>query len=133
MKLRRKKAISVTVAVLILFALVAGLIGFLYVGYRCYCGGGTDVKTIQITSYTFYSTSKMFNFTLNDPDSTTTISSVFVNQSPCNGNFLPIIKDAITYESCIASGTSAFTKGENVNYTMSFANGQSITGAVQAQ
>jgi hypothetical protein len=132
MESNQKKAISAIAVIFIILAAIAGILGILFVEsftFGTYC---CNVRGIEMESVTFNATTSTLNFTLNNPMSETTISSVKVNQMSCNANFAPLKVDTATSESCIVSGTT-FTKGETVNYTTIFANSQTISGSVYAQ
>lgn len=132
MRKQSKKALFTTVIAMILCALVVGIIGFVYLVSTPYdfCCFGTDIRVIQIITMTFNATTATLNFTLNNPDPQTTVSSVTINQMLCDGNFALVKANAKSLsESCIVSGVS-FTKGETVNYIVSLADGQSLRGAV---
>jgi hypothetical protein len=133
MKLDRRKALSAIAGILILFAVIASIIGLYYVTLP-QLPGGTDVKIIHVPAASFYSSSKSLNFTLNNPADATTVSSVKVNQLSCYGNFVLVKAAAITSESCIVSGNNTdYTRGESLYYAMNFTNGQSLSGVVYAQ
>jgi hypothetical protein len=133
MELHQKKAISAIAVVFIILAAIAVILGILFVEsftFGTYC---CNVRGIEMESVTFNATTSTLNFTLNNPMSETTISSVIVNQMSCNNaNFALLKADTATSESCIVSGAT-FRNGETVNYTTSFANGQTISGSVYAQ
>src|SRR5487761_472964 len=129
----KKKAISAAAVAFIILGTIIGILAVFYVIGQTQASFCCNVRSIQITSMTFNATTATLNFTVNNPfPSPTTVSSVHVNQMPCTENFAPLKANALTSESCVVSGLT-FTKGETVNYATSFANGQSITGAVYAQ
>jgi hypothetical protein len=137
----KKAAVYVSAMILIVLATIVGMLAVFYVYEQTQAcsalhltnGCGSNVRVIQLTSMTFIQPPATLNFTLNNPDAQTTVSSVTINnQMSCNGNFAPIKANAQTSESCILSGAT-FTKGENVNYALNFTNGQAINGVVTAQ
>jgi hypothetical protein len=136
MRGHKRKAISTIFAVFVVLTMIVVIVTGVLVYGETQFGwfSNNDGRLIQATGLTFTATTSTLNFTLTNPFPTEqTVSSVKVNQTFCNANFAPLKANVATPESCVVSRAASFTKGEAINFTMNFANGQSITGSVYAQ
>jgi hypothetical protein len=134
------KAISPVIGASVLIATIAGvIIGLSYFVDVTSCNmcKGSNVPTVHVEYETFNFMSDTFYFKLSTPPSytsfkTTTLNSVTVNKTACNGNFPPIAKNETLMLSCVVSGVN-FDKGQILVYALNFTDGESDGGDVTAQ
>jgi hypothetical protein len=159
-------AITPVIATIILIA--GTLVLALVVGAYKFGLFGSNVKTVTLSSATFYGgyasatglqTASYLSFSLNNPSSATTISSITgsgitsvsaidnTSAIPCSGSCSSVFTGQLggTANDFLAGGqvssytwylggqNQAVTTGQTFNYVINFANGQSVSGSLIAQ
>ena len=139
-----KKGITPVIATIILIA--ATLVLALVVGAYTFGLFGANVKTITLSNGTIYGgTTGSFQFTLSNPSTSVTISSISVQGSWNSTSsaqsfwtFTPTsagngVTSVTAKPPTLGSGDGGAVSGDVYNYVISFANGQAISGSLQAQ
>jgi hypothetical protein len=161
----RKSSIRAVTPVIATIILIAGtLVLALVVGAYTFGLFGSNVKTVTLASATLYggvttdnatlATTASLTFSLNNPGSATTITSVTLtgaglatpvtlwnvaapklSQSYMVGNNNAMAAGAVTPFTIypVQSPSVPITTGQTFNYVMNFQNGQSVSGALIAQ